>query len=199
MSLSNQTNVVCPGCNKNMVVNIWSSLNIAQNPEVKEEILRGDFGKIVCPKCDTRINLVYGFLYHDPVKEFMIGVMSDFNPVYFEDPRLMPKSYTCRTVHNYDTLAEKIRIFDCGLNDIEIEVTKEIIRRQSGKDADILFSEFKDSYLHFVDLENTRGVSIDSKIMDIVLGGCDEEFLTAPEGFSTIDRNYALLLEERCK
>lgn len=67
MSLSNQTNVVCPECNKNMVVHTWSSLNTAQNPEVKEEILRGDFGKIMCPKCGTRINLVYGFLYHDPV------------------------------------------------------------------------------------------------------------------------------------
>lgn len=198
MSLSNQTNVVCPECNKNMVVHTWSSLNTAQNPEVKEEILRGDFGKIMCPKCGTRINLVYGFLYHDPVKELMIGVMSDYNPVYFED-RLMPKGYTCRTVHDYDSLVEKIRIFDCGLNDIEIEVTKEIIRRQSGKDVGLLFSEFKDDYLHFVDIKNSRGMSIDSKIMDIVLGGCDKEFLTAPDGFSTIDRNYALLLERMCK
>lgn len=199
MSLSKETNVSCPDCRYKMVVNIWSSLNTALNPEVKEELLNGEFGKHKCPKCGARINLVYGFLYHDPVKELMIGVMSDFNPVYFEDCRLMPKGYTCRTVHDYDSLVEKIRIFDCGLNDIEIEVTKEIIRRQSGKDVDLLFSEFKDGYLHFVDIKNSRGMSIDSKIMDIVLGGCDEEFLTAPDGFSTIDRNYALLLEKRCK
>lgn len=65
--------VRCP-CGEDFESELWSSVNVSQEPELKEEILAGQLNVVNCPTCKTMVYAERFVLYHDPSNELMAFV-----------------------------------------------------------------------------------------------------------------------------
>lgn len=189
MSSYNKSNTICPKCGKEIEVKIWDSINADLNPEMKREILSGEFGKVICDNCNAVSYIQYPFLYHDMSGKYMIGVMSDYNcPMESE----YPEGYILRTVDDLPQLVEKINIFDDGYDDVVMEVVKEVIRGITNKDSDdMLYSHTEKGNLVFALPNKEVGLSIKSKIYYVTESECDEQDSHKKE-FIKVNREYIL-------
>ena len=133
MSLPRSVEIKCPKCGTVSQFNIWESINVDLDPNLKQEILNGDIFRFKCPECGEVQTLIYGFLYHDMSKRLMI---------YFTDDRESAEKairefketgavfggedygYTFRIVNDRNSLVEKIMVFDFGGNDKNLEALK---------------------------------------------------------------------------
>lgn len=124
----------CPKCHKDSDFKMYETVNVDLDNILREKVLSGDFFNWECPHCGVKLIVQYAFLYHDMSNKFMIY----FSPnncketnIYIND---MLKKYpgmrksTYRTVDNYNQLIEKIQIFESGLDDIMVELTKVLIK-----------------------------------------------------------------------
>ncbi len=62
--------VKCP-CGEEFEAELWSSVNVAQDPELKDELLAGQLNVANCPTCKTMVYAERFVLYHDPSAELM--------------------------------------------------------------------------------------------------------------------------------
>lgn len=74
MSLSDKMSIRCPECNGEIKVDVYTSITATLNPELKQQILEGEFHKVICPVCGATSHLQYNFLFHDPEHYYMISV-----------------------------------------------------------------------------------------------------------------------------
>jgi hypothetical protein len=58
------TTVVCPA-GHTFQTSIYRSANVTKAPELREEILKGDFNRTTCPVCAAESYADVPFLYHD--------------------------------------------------------------------------------------------------------------------------------------
>ena len=75
--------------------------------------------------------------------------------------------YNLRFVTNYDTMLEKILIFDNGLHDKVIEVLKVLILTQEPEKANdriIVFGKYEDDYIEFLVKDNKENQFYTSRI-----------------------------------
>ena len=77
MSLTAKANGVCSKCGQTTEITIYKSINVADNPELKEKVKDGSLFLWECPHCGT-VNLArYETLYHDPQKKLMLWLVPD--------------------------------------------------------------------------------------------------------------------------
>ncbi|NLZ18657.1 MAG: hypothetical protein GXY24_00065 [Bacteroidales bacterium] len=110
------------------------SVNAAVSPELKERVRNGSLFTWNCPHCGTSNLLKLPFLYHDPTEKLML-VLTDA-PVNAD---ALPDGYTGRFVRSVGDLIEKLKIFDCGLDDLVIEMCKFVTAQELGKDVSLKF------------------------------------------------------------
>ncbi len=67
------TQVTCPQCNRNFVVSIQTIIDVGEEPELKEKLLRGELNYAECPECGAGGVISTPLLYHDPEKELLIS------------------------------------------------------------------------------------------------------------------------------
>ncbi len=63
----------CPNCNASFVVQVHSIIDVGQDPELKEQFLRGEINRARCPECGAGGMLSAPLVYHDPAKELLIS------------------------------------------------------------------------------------------------------------------------------
>ena len=139
MSMTRRVQVECPKCRKEYDITCWESLNGDLDPEAKERMLSGELFKEKCPSCGNRNNINYPLLYHGMEQKIMIKLASDseqndWNPKGILDmlPILSPGTGICtdeyrfRLVTSQHALREKVMIFECGLDDRAVEITKHL-------------------------------------------------------------------------
>ena len=126
----------CPSCGERFNTALWESLNADLNPAEKDLLLSGKFFLTVCPKCNTEHPFVYPILYHDMTNAAMVQlVLSDENAENLMKQlkaavashmigSMTVEGYKFRFVKDHNELREKAVIFDCGLDDRVIEMTK---------------------------------------------------------------------------
>jgi len=151
MSICGNVNVECPFCHSPATLVSWSSVNSRQNPEIKELIVDGKFWETKCPACNHEIEMESPLLYHNPDRKYMIqyepgmadsprearlakaaelsaqwgGGSSGGGGNSRTAPLLRVLSeYRYRLAVSHLELAEKILIFDSGLDDISVEMLK---------------------------------------------------------------------------
>lgn len=107
---------------------VHECVNVTADPQLKEKVLRREVNSVRCPHCleDT---LASGFRYHDRPQRFMIWLRPDGGRDGGEDVterkvRLNLEEMDLRIVHDYDSLIEKVRIFDNKLDDCLVEFLK---------------------------------------------------------------------------
>lgn len=167
MSLSDKMSIRCPECNGEIKVDVYTSITATLNPELKQQILEGEFHKIICPACGATSHLQYNFLFHDPKYRYMISVGQDYTAAMSKMPA--PDEYRFRLVKNYIELNEKIRIFDMGLDDAVVEGVKLLIASKIGS-IELRFVEWKDNKIVFANLnDDGNAIAVNSAVYDLAL------------------------------
>jgi hypothetical protein len=66
------TQVKCPRCNITFATQVRTIIDVGEEPELKEQFLRGQLNYARCPQCGGGGLLNTALVYHDPTKELLI-------------------------------------------------------------------------------------------------------------------------------
>src|SRR5438552_3618111 len=69
-----QIEMTCPACKIPNAVEVWSSLNVREDPELKELLLGGEVNMMECKACREVFYAEHFLLYHDPDSELLAFV-----------------------------------------------------------------------------------------------------------------------------
>lgn len=135
MSLTSLKKVKCI-CGEVTEVDLWSSVNAQQNPELKELLIAGELNVIKCEKCGTMFYAEQFILYLDPLSELLAFVypsefrkdrqqwqssmMDDFNRLK-EDTKMKDEiNYMPVILFGLDELIELLHREELLLDEIEV-------------------------------------------------------------------------------
>ncbi|MEQ8200554.1 MAG: CpXC domain-containing protein [Syntrophomonadaceae bacterium] len=152
MSIINRNEYDCPNCSHKLSINVYDSINVGINPELKDLVLAGKLNSAVCPECDKRIVINQSFMYHDPKNLLIINHVPKHADPYevVESSKLFSlfAGYMLRYVTRLPELTEKIKLSDNNLNDIAVQLLKinlfrneDLNQNNSIKDIDFLLFE----------------------------------------------------------
>ncbi len=166
MSINSKQSIKCPQCGQLNDINVWSSITSDDSPDLKKELLSAKINIFRCDNCSHTALLPNPLLYHDKNKKLMISFTPSNDEKtkiqLFENIKKTSKEsgelenledYNLRFITNYDTMLEKILIFDNGLHDKIIEVLKVLILMQEPDRAEqriAVFGKKEDDYIEFL-------------------------------------------------
>ncbi len=143
MSLNSSQQIKCPACGELQEMTIWDSITAKDSPDLKSDLLSGKINIFRCSSCSHYGLVPTPVLYHDEDKKLMISFTPCNDPALkirlYENVCETSKAsgeldsfdeYNLRFVSEYNSLLEKILIFDANLNDKAIEVLKLLILSQ---------------------------------------------------------------------
>jgi hypothetical protein len=74
---SNRITLSCPACANPITTDVWQVVDVAQQPDLKRSLLRGQLNVVTCPHCSHHTAVATPLAYHDPDQElFFILVPS---------------------------------------------------------------------------------------------------------------------------
>ena len=166
MSINSKQSIKCPKCSHLNEVTVWASITSDDSEDLKKELLSAKINMFRCENCSHTALMPNPLLYHDKERKLMIS----FTPCNDEKTKLELfaeikktskdsgelknlENYNLRFITNYDTMLEKILIFDNDLHDKVIEVLKVLILMQEPEKAEqriALFGKKEDDYLEFL-------------------------------------------------
>lgn len=210
--------IICPQCNEVTEGKLYTSINATNNPHLRNEVLEEKIFNWRCHSCGHQARLTYPLLYNDMKRRFMVYFIPDIDRFQLADNELEEefknlKGIRKRLAPNFNTFKEKIFIFENGLDDMAVELTKLAISESVARKLKL--REVTEGYLSMYDREsNTMGftfltglekepyiqsarLEIYSKSLSIV-----EEFAEKDKnlmGFLTIDREWATNILYRYK
>ncbi|MEQ8235288.1 MAG: CpXC domain-containing protein [Syntrophomonadaceae bacterium] len=128
MSIMNQGEYNCPTCETALRIDVYSSINVDRDPELKASVLNGKINSALCSGCGKKIVINQPILYHDMTNNYVIFYIPEHvDPhEHIKASEIFPffGDYTMRYVTRLPELVEKINIFDHRLNDIAIQLIK---------------------------------------------------------------------------
>jgi len=133
MSIVSQALAPCRKCGQNQTVTVYRSINIAENPELKDKVRDGSLFLWECPHCG-QVNLArYETLYHDPAAKLMVWLIpeGEISETQMQAITMHTKAmggYTLRRVNDMGALMEKVLVRDAGLDDVVLEMCKYVTR-----------------------------------------------------------------------
>ena len=201
MSTCISKEIICAHCGAKQKIQAWPSATVLQNPELREQVLHETLFNWNCTKCGYQALIVYPFLYHDTERRFMVALNPDPDAKRLESPPLAD-GLTKRVVRLPAELKEKVLIFEAGLDDMAIELTKLLImgplrKKYNGDKLRLYFCDMLDDRLTFAVFSPGRQEpvyeSASRKIYDQCLG-LTREFEFDTSGFITVDLAFAARL-----
>ena len=140
MSLSHKQGIECPRCRKESEFTFWRSINTTIDPELKEKVRSRELFQFVCPVCGHKVEVDYGFLYHQMEDHYMIYYVGQEDVEQTKETLASAKSddflskfaegYTYRIVISKQQLLDKLNIFDSGYDDRIVEIMKLLVLLQ---------------------------------------------------------------------
>ena len=133
MSIINEALAPCTKCGQQQKVTVYRSINISENPELKDKVRNGELFLWECPHCG-QVNLAkYETLYHDPAAKLMVWLMpaGEISETQMQAITMHTKAmggYTLRRVNDMGSLMEKVLINDAGLDDVVVEMVKYVTK-----------------------------------------------------------------------
>lgn len=144
MCMTREVSCICRFCGKTHPVEIRSSVNVSETPDLKAKVKDGSLFIWECPYCGAHNLINAPMLYHDPSERLMIWLcgtaaqdgdaqrtLTALEEMFRTDETL--KDYTARLVDSIGDLIEKVGVFDAGLDDVVMEMCKYVTRMESGK------------------------------------------------------------------
>ena len=153
--------VVCPMCGELGKAEIFTSVNPTIHVGLREKVLDGRLFSWECPSCGYSARLTYPILYNDMKNRFMVYFIPKIDSFQLCDKELEEKYNNLRNINkrivpDFNSFKEKIFIFESGLDDMAVELTKVAISQTVSKKLD--GAEIREGYLSMYDREsNTMG------------------------------------------
>ena len=72
MSHQRPQSIDCPKCQATQTVNIWSSVNVDLDPDLRKRLFAGEINQFKCEKCGHRVFLDTPLMYHDMKRQFAV-------------------------------------------------------------------------------------------------------------------------------
>lgn len=136
--MENKIELVCPECNEKFNVDIFTSINVQMDKDMKNRVLSGKLFDMECAHCHSKFHIPYPVLYHDMEKKLLIQFTEEkeLEPIKkILDHANVGEDYTVRIVDNERDWIEKILISDSGYDDRIMELYKLLVLSQY-EDAD---------------------------------------------------------------
>lgn len=145
MSAQKTYNIRCPQCGHEQQAELYDSINVAQQPELKKDLFENRLNRVLCGSCEAAFRIDKPLLYHDPARNILIHWMPDtavsreeildeFDrcmedlraalPQDIEPPRV-------RLVFTRAELVELIFIIEAGMEERVVEYIKYTIHMQN--------------------------------------------------------------------
>lgn len=138
MSISELKAVECPHCMGNNKIVFYSSITPSSDESLRNSLLNDSLFKYNCIYCGYEARLTYPVLYNDVDRRFMIYYIPDCEKKVITDrviehdkTRIAPIKK--RIVSDYNSFKEKIIIFESGLDDMALELTKLALKIKTEK------------------------------------------------------------------
>ena len=134
--------VSCPKCSRAGSAHVYISINATNDPQFREELLSGSLLDFTCPHCGYKGRFTYPLLYNDMKRRFMVYLIPEIDRFQLEDRALEDdyrnlKGIRKRITADFNSLKEKIFIFESGLDDMAVELTKYAIAAMVAKKQDL--------------------------------------------------------------
>lgn len=153
--------VACPNCSEITNEHLYISINATNDPQFREELLSENLLKWKCENCGYEGRFTYPLLYNDMKRRFMIYLIPQIDRFQLEDRELEDdyrnlKGITKRITPDFNSFKEKVFIFESGLDDMAVELTKLAISQTVAKKYGI--DKVEEGYLSMYNREtNTMG------------------------------------------
>lgn len=141
MSKSREERVKCPACGQQGSFTLWESINVTEDPELKERFMSGELNTFRCAGCTHETQVWYPMLYHDMDQLLMVWFMPG-NETPPPVPELLmevtgdnAETYRFRLVRTPNELKEKVFLADAGLDDRVVELMKWLVRQNDHGDS----------------------------------------------------------------
>ncbi len=153
--------VACPNCSEITNAHLYISINATNDPQFREELLSENLLKWKCENCGYEGRFTYPLLYNDMKRRFMIYLIPQIDRFQLEDRALEDdyrnlKGITKRITPDFNSFKEKVFIFESGLDDMAVELTKLAISQTVAKKYGL--DKVEEGYLSMYNREtNTMG------------------------------------------
>ena len=127
----------CPHCRHEEKIQAYPGINVSSNPELKDKVKDGSLFLWKCSNCGASNLAVYQSVYHDPSERLLVwlapaesggeadsAASSIARQLDTPEGRRILDGYALRKVTKAGDLMEKVRIFDCGLDDVAMEMAE---------------------------------------------------------------------------
>lgn len=153
--------ISCPKCSECTEAKLYMSINATNEPTLRADVLDERLFKFRCQACGYEARLTYPVLYNDMRNRFMVYLIPEVDRFQLEDVELEQKyerlqGVRKRLASDFNSFKEKVFIFESGLDDMAVEITKLVISEMVAKKYNIAHVE--EGYLSMYDREkNTMG------------------------------------------
>lgn len=153
--------ISCPKCSECTEAKLYMSINATNEPTLRADVLDERLFKFRCQACGYEARLTYPVLYNDMRNRFMVYLIPEVDRFQLEDVELEQKyerlqGVRKRLASDFNSFKEKVFIFESGLDDMAVEITKLVISEMVAKKYGIAHVE--EGYLSMYDREkNTMG------------------------------------------
>jgi len=204
MSLISKKTITCSHCGSQDEITVYRSINVADDPELKEKVKDGSAFVWQCPHCGQANLAKYESLYHDPERKLMVwliptGDMPAGEMQAITNHAKAMGAYTLRRVGDISSLMEKILISDAGLDDVVIEMCKYVTRvEMAAKAGEAQATQILNLPMHFYRTGEQDGVKyITLSFPDNgQMVGCNIGFNVYEDCAGILSRNPSIEVEE---
>jgi hypothetical protein len=154
MSYTDKITLTCPICKLDHEATLQRRIDVSEQKDSKEKLLKGEYFHFVCPDCGYTSELHYGSLYVDRDIRELIYLAEEKEAEQSVAEKAAEKSADdlffwksgdslLRIVHSAKDLREKILIFENGLDDRIVEMCKGIALSQFPADDDYYVTDIR--------------------------------------------------------
>ena len=139
----------CPYCGHTYSVRMYDVIDADTEPDLKERCRSGDIFHVSCPHCRREYMIQYPLLYIDRGLRFALLVSEkETAPLSRLGRPLAEQGYRLRRCTSLQEFTEKIAVFEDGMDDIMVELTKydtfiEYVDNRKGTPEDITSIEYQ--------------------------------------------------------
>jgi len=149
--------ISCPQCGCTGEAKLYTSINVTNHKDLREKTMDESLFRWTCPECGHQARITCPVLYNDMKNRFMVYLIPKVEHFQLADKELEEqfkslKHIDKRIVPDFNTFKEKIFIFESGLDDMAVELTKLAISEAVAKKQGL--KSITEGYLSMYNSEN---------------------------------------------